>query len=427
MRRLAKELRMYSTSPLSPAAVRPERRRPAVTRRPHVSLALAVAGAFAVVVGPARAQDQAAAAPITAPRPPAVTIEAVTEHELLRTVPVAGTLVPREEVLVYPQTSGHAIQELLADVGDRVEQDDVLARLNARTLRAQLAEAEAEHARAEAGVRQAESQISSSEATLQQAEQALGRAQRLRSSGTTTQSALDEALAAQRTAKAAVDSAIGGLAVAKAQLQQAEAGHAIARLNFENAELRAPVGGIISERNGQIGAIASASGEPIFRIIRSGEVEVAADVLETELGLVSPGDPAELTVAGIGPVQGTVRLVLPVVEAASRLGTVRIALEPRDGLRPGLFAGGRIVADRLRSLTVPGTAVLSDNEEDFVLLVESGRLERRPVLAGLLWEGRRQILRGLEPGDDVVARAGAFYGDGDAIRPVRAEPAEARQ
>ncbi len=382
----------------------------------RIAGALCLAGHLA---GAAPLGAQEVAEPAAEARLPAVTVASAEEDEIQRRISVAGALLPRDEVLIFPEATGFVLTELNADVGDRVEAGAVLALLDERALRSQLAQAEADLAQAQASVAQARGEVASAQARQTQANQALQRAEQLRGSGTGTQATLDEALANRQTAEASIQSAEAGLAVAQAQLQRAGANLDIARLNLANAEIRTPVAGIVSARNGQVGAVASSAGEPIFRIIRDGAVEAEVEVIETELGLIGAGDPAELTVAGLGRVEGTVRLIWPVVEPTSRLGRVRIALENREGLRPGLFASGWITTENRRGLTVPATAVITDAEGSYVLRVEDGVLERRPVAAGLIWQGRREILEGLAPGDEVVARAGAFFGSGDRIRPTR--------
>jgi len=143
-------------------------------------------------------------------------------------------------------------------------------------------------------------------------------------------------------------------------------------------------------------------------------------VIETELVLLSPGDPAALQIAGLPPVTGQVRLVAPTVSPTTRLGEVRIALEAREGLRPGLYVGGRIVAEDRQGLAVPVSAVLRDAQGAYVLrLGEGDRLERRSVQTGIAWNAWQEITSGLDEGDEVVARAGAFFSDGDVVRPIR--------
>lgn len=347
-----------------------------------------------------------------------VTVAYVMRADMIGQVSVSGTLVPREEILVYPQVSGSTIDNLMVDVGDVVAAGDVLATLNASTLIAQVAQSQAEFARAEAAVSQASSQISSAEATATQAQAALERAEALRRNGAGTQATLDQAIAAQQTAMSGVASAQDGLLVAQAQRQQAQASLDISTLNLDRATLRAPAAGIISARNGQVGAIAASGGEPIFRLIRDGVIEVEAEVIETALGDIAVGDVAHLNIASIGETTGIVRRISPTVDPRNRLGTIRVEMDGVEGLRSGLFASGQIITEERNSLAIPTTAVLTDADGTYVLAVVDNRLEKRSVAAGLIWNGQREIFDGLAQDDVVVARAGAFFGDGDEINPI---------
>ena len=382
---------------------------------------LALIGAASLGMA-AVAQDAPADPPL-----PRVTVAPVEMAEVVARVAVSGTLVAREEVLVTPQVSGFPIEALVHDVGDRVAAGEVVARLDDRTLQAQLMQAEAELARARAAVRQARSQIDSARANADEAASALDRTRRLRDAGTTTQAVLDQSVAAELTARATLQAAQDGLAVAEAQVQQAQAARDIAALNARNAIIRAPVSGVIAERAGRVGAVAGGTGEPLYRIIRDGAVELEAEVIETELGAVAVGQAAELRVAGIGPVAGEVRRVSPTVDPVTRLGTVRISLVA-DGLRPGLFATGWIVTERRTAPTVPVASVLTDAGGDHVLALDGDTLVRRNVTAGLVSDDLREIVDGVAADDVVVARAGGFFAAGDRVDPVPAgQDAEAPQ
>ncbi|RMC37707.1 efflux RND transporter periplasmic adaptor subunit [Paracoccus alkanivorans] len=323
---------------------------------------------------------------------PSVTVTTAEIAEVQARVPVVGTLVARQEVQIYPQVSGHEITELLVEAGDSVEKGQVLARLSTDTLAAQLAQAEA-------GYQQAE-------AALKQADTALRRAQRLRDTNNASQAALDDAIAAQANAQA-------GLA-------QAEAARRIARLDLNRAAIIAPVSGLVVERNAMLGALSGGSSGPLFILLAGGEVEMSAEVIETALPRLSIGAPAEIEVAGLGKIDGQVRLVPASVDPVTRLGKMRISLKAAPGLRTGLFASGSVIAAKRDAVTVPATAVLSDDQGERVQVVEDGVVRSREVRAGLLWEGRREILEGVAEGEQVIARSGAFFRDGDMVKAVSA-------
>lgn len=366
------------------------------------------------------AEDAVPSAEPAAETAPAVTIVATETAEVQARVPTSGSLVAWREVQVHPQVSGYEITEILVEAGDAVEKGQMLARLSTDTLSAQLEQAEAEYARAEAGVEQARSDIDSTQALLTQAASALERAQRLRQGGNASQSALDDAIAAEANARAQAASATGGLSVAQAALGQAVAARRIARLELDRARITAPVGGFVSARTAELGALAGGSADPLFTIIEDSRVEFAGDVIETALPDLQVGAPATIRVAGLGEITGKVRLVPAAVDPVTRLGFVRIELDQKPGLRAGLFGYGWVTTAVRDAVTVPVAAVLSDGNGDRVQVVKDGVIETRPVQAGLIWDGRREIVSGLSEGEDIVARAGAFFRTGDQVRRAEA-------
>ena len=371
----------------------------------------------------ALANEPAAASEAGARVAPAVTVAPATRTEMHARVPVSGTIVARQEVQVYPEVAGHEIVEILVEAGDEVAQGQVLARLSTDTLTAQLEQARAEYQRAETGVSQAQSTIDSAAATLTQAQSVLQRVRQLREGGTAPQSALDDAIAAEASARAQADSAADGLAVARAALAQAEAAQRIAQLNLDRAAIKAPRAGVVISRTARLGAMAGSGGDPLFTILADGEVELSAEVIETALPRLEVGDPADISVAGRPPIAGTVRLVPAAVDPVTRLGIMRITLEAGEGVRIGQFASGWVTTDRRQAITVPASAVLADESGERVQVVKDGVVETRPVTAGLLWDGRREIVEGLDQGDQVIARSGAFFRTGDRVRVMAPEGA----
>ncbi|WP_281290023.1 efflux RND transporter periplasmic adaptor subunit [Paracoccus aurantiacus] len=355
-----------------------------------------------------------------------VTVVPATVMPIEIRVPASGSLVARELALVYPQLAGDEITELLVEEGDRVTKGQVLARLSDLTVKAQLAQADAEAQRADAAVGQARSQIDSTEATLAQAAAALERTRQLQRGGSATRAALDEVVANEAAARAAAASARDGLAVAEAARAQANAALDLAKLNRDRTSVTSPVDGIVSERSARLGALGSAAGDPMFTIIADGTIEWQADVVETALNRLKVGDPVLASVAGMGEVPGVVRLLPAAVDPVTRLGEMRISLDQVVGLRSGLFASGWVIVDRHDGVAVPLTAVLEGDGAQIVQVVRDGIVETREIKAGAIWKGNREILTGLASGEQVIERAGAFFRDGDKVSPVTAEepPAE---
>ena len=110
------------------------------------------------------------------------------------------------------------------------------------------------------------------------------------------------------------------------------------------------------------------------------------------------------------------RLISPTVDASTRLGLVRIGLPANAANRIGSFARGWIIVDERVSLAIPNSAIQATEKGDMVTVVDQGVIHKRQVRAGILYEGKREILDGLEEGELVLLRAGSFYRDGDQVK-----------
>ncbi len=350
---------------------------------------------------------------------PVVSVIEATPRELVERTLVSGTLVPRDEVLVAPELDGVRITELLVEEGDQVAKGQVLARLSRETLDTQVMQNVAAVARATAALAQGRSQIDQADAAATEAKLALDRAQTLSKSGNGTEAALEQRVAASRSAEGRLAAARFGLTMAEADLAQAKAQRGELDLRLARTEIRAPVDGIVSRRTARVGATATTGGEPLFRLIAHGIVELEGEVNETGLGRLPTGAPALIDRDGTAPLPGHVRVIYPEVDRATRLGKVRIALDPGPGLRIGAFARGTVEVARRTGIAVPLAALLySSDGNPTVLVVVDGKVTERKVRTGLTAGGFVEVAEGVRAGDAVVARAGAFLRTGDAVRVV---------
>ena len=352
-----------------------------------------------------------------------VTVARVAPAEFTETVLATGSLVAREEILVGPEVEGLRITEVLADEGQRVKKGDVLARLVADTLDAQVAQNDAALARTAAAIAQAKSAIVQAEARLAESRNAYERAKPLRQGGHMTEAVFDQREQAARAAEAQLAAAQDGLRVAEAERAQVEAQRRELTWRRGRVEVKAPADGIVSRRMARVGGHAAGAAEPMFRIVAKGEVELDAEVVETRLGAIGIGQRARVEVAGLGEVTGTVRLVSPEVDKSTRLGRVRIFLGDNPGLRVGAFGRASIQTATSSGLAVPASAVLYGPHGPTVQVVRGNRVETRRIATGLAAGALVEVREGLADGDLVVARAGTFLRDGDTVRPVPATAA----
>ncbi|MBL8808154.1 MAG: efflux RND transporter periplasmic adaptor subunit [Rhodospirillales bacterium] len=351
--------------------------------------------------------------------PPAVSVVVSAVRELVETVAATGTLVPREEVLVVAENEGVRIAEVLVEEGDSVAEGQVLARLARDLLDAQLAQNAAALARADAAIAQARAQIVQAEAASVEARQALERARALRSTGNATEATLEQRVAAARSGEGRLAAARDGLSFSIAEKAQIEAQRRELAVRAARSEVKAPRAGIVSRRTARIGQMTAAGGEPLFRIVADGEIELEAELLETRVAGLAEGQPARVVV-GRGEYAGKVRLVPAEIDRVTRLGKVRVAL-PRDGdLRIGAFARATIETARRVAVAVPVGAVVYGAAGASVQVVEGSKISVRPVRTGLVADGHVEIVEGLGPDLRVVARAAAFLREGDEVRALLA-------
>jgi RND family efflux transporter MFP subunit len=334
---------------------------------------------------------------------------------------VTGSLAPREEVLVGPEIDGYRLTELLAEEGDYVKKGQVLAKLSREILEAQLAQNSASLSKTQASIDQVRNQIAESEATLRQAEDAFNRVKPLRESGVASQASFDEREAAFRTARARLAAQKEGLKFAEAEQILMQAQRRELEIKLGRTDIRAPADGIVSRRTARMGAVSSSSAEPLFRIIKDGDIELDAEVPEFYMTKLKAGQRARIEIEGDGERKGTVRLVSQEVNTSSRLGRVRIFLGGAADLPIGMFAKAMIDAGQRDAIGVPSTAVLYQNESATVLAVLDGKVRERTVKPGLFAGDSVEIKEGLKEGEVVVMRAGSLLRSGDSIFPQFAE------
>ena len=353
------------------------------------------------------------------PPAPAVTVVAATRGAIAEQVVVTGNFVAREEVLVTPQIDGHAVTEIDAEAGDRVARGQVLARLSSDILEAEMAQDAAQTAKASAAIDQAQGAIDEAQANRVQADADFGRSRSLLATGAASRETYDQRLATAQTAAARLGAMQDALRVAQADRTLAQAQQREMQVKLNRTEIRAPVAGVVSRRVARVGAVVSQSGDPLFRIIADGAVELEGLVPEAELARLHPGQPVQVTAPGRdAPLAGTVRLVSPEVDSATRLGRVRVSVAAADPPAIGGFGRGAIEVARHDGVLVPLSAVLFEPDGARVQVVRDDVVRTRRVTLGLRSGGVVEIARGLDVGETVVAVSGTFVRDGDRVAAV---------
>lgn len=393
---------------------------------------------------------------------PSVTIASVETSSVERTLQATGTVAAFEMIPVMSQATELQIQQVLVDEGDFVRSGQLLIQLDDSVLQAELTQAKASVAEAEArlaelragsrieeiarateAVRSAEAEVIQSRSDLDLARKRVERNRNLEAEGAIARDRLDEILNEERNRQSTLNKAQARLRESKQQLAQVLAGprkeeiaQAAAKLAQAKAQVQttlarlkdtrviAPVSGKIAERNARVGDITSSS-QRLFTIIENGRLELRVKIPETQLPLIRPGQTVAITSDANSRLQlsGRVREIVPIVNEESRQATVEVDLPAMDSLKPGMFLRASVTTNTATSLTVPMRAVLpqADGTSLVYLLQADKTVKEQPVETGEILSGDRvEILSGLQTGDRVVLKGAAYLKDGDRVSVIDA-------
>jgi RND family efflux transporter MFP subunit len=316
-----------------------------------------------------------------------------------------GYVVARTRASVSAKVAGR-LAFLGVSEGSRVSKGEVIARLENADYQAQVAQAQAAVASARAD---------SIEAAADR-DQMEREAQRLR-----TIHAQNRELVAQQEVDQAETRATQSAARAQsaaARLVAAAAGLRYASAAFDNTVIRAPFSGTVLRKEAEVGEVVAPSvGGGLTRgavvtMADLGTLEVEVDVNEAYIARVRNGQAARITLDAYPDTgfRGAVRQVVPTADRQRATVQVKVAItdhDPRilpemgarvDFLEPDtLRATGNAPAPPV--IRLPAAAVREDQGQSIVWLVRQGRLERRPVQAGPVSGGFREIRSGLAGGE----------------------------
>ena len=315
------------------------------------------------------------------------------------TLPAHGAVAAWQEAVVGAEASGLRLAEVIVNVGDRVQRGQLLARLAAETVQADLNSAQA-------GLREAE-------ALAQEAHANAERARALQEVKAMSAQEAQRAITADQTARARVQSAQAQVATQTVRLRQ--------------TRIVAPDEGVISARLATVGAVVQ-PGQELFRLIRQQRLEWRAELPSADLARVRPGMKAQVSLPGAAGVEGKVRMVAPTVDAASRNGVVYVDLPKsalQAGARAGMFASGQLQVGQGSGLAVPQTAVLLRDGFSYVFRLEGdNKVAQTKVQVGRRQGDLVEIVAGLDEKARVAESGVAFLTDGDVVRvvPAKAQP-----
>ena len=347
---------------------------------------------------------------------PVVEVQEVVRADMGRHIVLSGQTVADASISLAPKYNGR-ITVVYADLGDWVEEGQVLMVQDLEDLDISIAQNAAAAGAARADVRETSAtynaNLSSKKNAYELASAKYERQKYLFSIGAISQDKLDSVEAEYSAAKAAYEvlanQQAGGMAAAieSKELLAAKQEHATEALEKQRSDmiLRAPRSGIIAYRNAEVGAMAAA-GTKAFTLVDNGHINVDCTIGENDAAILQAGMEVNVTIDALGKdFLGKIIFVSPAMDEDSKSYRVRVSLDnPDNTVKAGLFAHTAVdILQRPQTIFVPQSAVLTRNGEQYVFVLrEDGTVERRVVKIGLLNDVSEEILEGLAEGEKVV-------------------------
>ncbi len=367
-----------------------------------------------------------------------VTVAVAEMRAMERTIPVTGTLAPKERSVLSAKVSGR-VEHLAVDIGSEVSKGDLIAQIEPRDYQLRVQQAAAAYAEARAALglplegdtdhveSESISSVKQAKAVLEEATKNLERIRNLSQSRIASTYELDTVTASHKVALTRYEAALEDARARLATLAQRRAELEIARKQLTDTKVVAPFDGGIQNRPASEGEFIPV-GAPIATLVRTNPLRLRLEVPERESQLVRLGQKVRLTVQGDTNVYtGQIARLSPALDESNRMLLVEADVPNTGALRAGLFARAHIVVDEHeQGLSIPSNALVTFAGIEKVLTIYDGKALEKPVTTGRRGPGWVEILSGINAGTPVILDPGGLR-SGQAVvlpdSPPRLEPA----
>ena len=315
----------------------------------------------------------------------------LVENDLTAPLPVVTALPERADLYAMYQTTSALesdsdapvlarvageVVEVLVEEGDRVDQGQILARLDGERLRLEMLQARA-----------------NLDKVTTEYERLVG----LQERGLVSE-AMYEGL--------------------KFDVDSREASYELKRLNYNYTAIRAPIAGVVSSRQVKMGQQVRVN-DPIFRITDTSKLVAHLKIPQTELSKFTAGHTLKLSVDASPKIMFAAEIarISPTID--TRNGTFRATAyidNEENVLAPGMFARFDIAYEKhVNALTVPAAALIREDNISVVYVVSDGSATRRVIKTGIESGGVVEVLSGLDATETIVVTGQVALRDGSPV------------
>jgi HlyD family secretion protein len=421
-----------------------------------VLLALAVVMVGLVLV---RYREQQARAVTRQAREVLVGVSPPEQRDLEVILGFTGDILATQQTPIFAKTSGY-IRAIHADKGQFVKAGALLVEVEPTEMQLALDQVRASLASAQAGLQVARTNLESARANVLNQEATLAKAQAVldndrrqaermaelfakglvaaqerdnaRTAYESSQAALRAQEAQVQATKAQVTTSDSQVQLAETQIEQQRAAMRMAQMRLDDTRVTAPFAGYISQRNLDVGAAvsnqAAATSNASVAILTLQDintVKVQIEVSERDVPRVKVGNPVRITVDAYPDrrFDGKVARVVHSLDPRTRTMGVEVEIpNPGQVLKPGMYGRVQLVIDVQRgALLVPLEALMGSETKPAVLLVRNGKVATQGVELGAQDGPVIQVVKGLNPDDQVIVQGKELVREGQTVKAVPAK------
>lgn len=326
----------------------------------------------------------------------------------------SGYVVARREATVSSKVTGK-VMEVLVEEGMHVEEDQILARIDASNTETnlRLAEAQASSAR---------KALNETRVNIAQAERDLKRFARLADEGIGSQADTDRAQSDKEALTALLQRQAADVEVSESQI-------AVWSQQIDDTIIRAPFAGVVTAKNAQPGEMISSLSSGGFTrtgictIVDMSSLEVEVDVSESYINRVTSGQPVEAILDAYPDwrIPSKVIAIIPTADRQKATVKVRVGFDQLDPrILPEMsvkvaFQSTEAATPVKQQITIPDGAVRQREGRDVVWVVQEGKARPRPVTLGERQGTLVEVSAGVSGGERIVVEGFDFLADGASV------------
>ena len=374
---------------------------------------------------------------------PTVAVAKATTGNLSHSLVLTAEFRPYQEIDVMAKVAGY-IKQINVDIGDRVQQGQLLAVLEIPEMADEAARAKAAFQRSEAEVAQAQDEVKRAESAHQMSHLSYERLATVMKNrpGLVAQQEVDEAQSKDLVSEAQIAAAKSNLNAAVQAVSVSKAEQGKIQTMFEYTRVTAPFAGVITKRFADVGSMIQAGtasqtqAMPVVRLSQNTLLRLIVPVPESAVPTVHVGQQVDVRVPTLNRTfPGKVARSAGKVQLATRTMDTEVDVpNPNLVLVPGMYAEVNLTLNRRNDVvSVPVSAVDLGSETSsddsskntaasavtgkVVVVTADNRVEPREVTLGIETASRIEILSGVRAGELVVIGNRAGLQRGEVVRP----------